>query len=142
MALEVTLRVNSYRIFFRRLRSSRRLAWRLLDTICLNLPVSTSFCLFRNHWGMLYCRGLLITATSLSISSLLSSPALRHERHRMHRVPLANIHLSFLAHGSGETATNTLDGCQGVDDLLLAINVGVEDTQNVLEFSLVHKTLQ
>ena len=60
----------------------------------------------------------------------------------MSRAPLANIHLSLLAHGSGETATNTLDGCQGVDDLLLAINVGVEDTQNVLEFSLVHKTLQ
>ena len=60
----------------------------------------------------------------------------------MHRVPLANIHLSLLAHGSGETATNTLDGGQGIDDLLFAIDVGVEDTQNVLEFSLVHKTLQ
>ena len=60
----------------------------------------------------------------------------------MSRVPLADINLSLLAHGSGETATNTLDGGQGVDDLLLAINVGVEDTQNVLEFSLVHKTLQ
>ena len=59
----------------------------------------------------------------------------------MSRVPLANIHLSLLAHGSGETATNTLDGGQGVDDLLLAINVGVEDTKNVLELSLVHETL-
>lgn len=59
----------------------------------------------------------------------------------MHRVPLANIHLSLLAHGSGETATNTLDGGQGVDDLLLAIDVGVEDTKNVLELSLVHETL-
>ena len=59
----------------------------------------------------------------------------------MNRVPLANIHLSLLAHGSSETATNTLDGGQGVDDLLLAINVGVEDTKNVLELSLVHKTL-
>ena len=60
----------------------------------------------------------------------------------MSRVPLANIHLSLLAHGSGETATNTLDGGQGIDDLLFAIDVGVEDTQNVLELSLVHKTLQ
>ena len=59
----------------------------------------------------------------------------------MHRVPLANIHLSLLAHGSGETAANTLDGGQGVDDLLLAIDVGVEDTKNVLELSLVHETL-
>ena len=50
----ITPEGKNYRIFFRRLRSSRRLAWRLLDTICLNLPVSTSFCLLRNHWGMLY----------------------------------------------------------------------------------------
>ena len=60
----------------------------------------------------------------------------------MSRVPLANIHLSLLAHGSGETATNTLDGCQGVDDLLLAIDVGVEHTKNVLELSLVDETLR
>ena len=50
----ITLEGKNDRIFFRRLRSSRRLAWRLLDTICLNFPVSTSFCLLRNHWGMLY----------------------------------------------------------------------------------------
>ena len=60
----------------------------------------------------------------------------------MSRVPLANIHLSLLAHGSGETATNTLDGGQGIDDLLFAIDVGVEDTQNVLELSLVDETLR
>ena len=72
---------------------------------------------------------------------MLSSPALHHERDKIGRLPLANIHLSLLAHGSGETATNTLDGGQGVDDLLLAINVSVEDTKNVLELSLVHKTL-
>ena len=59
----------------------------------------------------------------------------------MNRLPLANIHLSLLAHGSGETATNTLDGGQGVDNLLLAIDVGVEDTKNVLELSLVYETL-
>ena len=91
---------------------------------------------------MLYCRGLLITATSLSISSLLSSPALRHETKRKSRAPLADIHLSLFAHGSGETATNTLDGGQGIDDLLFAIDVGVEDTQNVLELSLVDETLR
>ena len=60
----------------------------------------------------------------------------------MHSAPLANIHLSLLAHGSGETATNTLDGCQGIDDLLFAIDVGVEHTQNVLELSLVDETLR
>ena len=60
----------------------------------------------------------------------------------MHRVPLANIHLSLLAHGSGETATNTLNGGQSVDDLLLSIDVGVEHTENVLELSLVDDRLQ
>ena len=59
----------------------------------------------------------------------------------MGELPLANIDLSLLAHSGGETTTNTLNRGQGVDDLLLAINVGVEDTQNVLELSLVHKTL-
>ena len=59
----------------------------------------------------------------------------------MIQLPLANIDLSLLAHSSGETATNTLNRGQGVDDLLLAINVGVEDTKNVLELSLVHETL-
>ena len=72
---------------------------------------------------------------------MLSSPALRNERSKTSSLPLANIHLSLLAHGSGETATNTLDGGQGVDDLLLAIDVGVEHTKNVLELSLVHETL-
>ena len=56
-------------------------------------------------------------------------------------LPLANIDLSLLAHSGGETTTNTLNRGQGVDDLLLAVNVGVEDTQNVLELSLVHETL-
>ena len=56
-------------------------------------------------------------------------------------LPLANIDLSLLAHSSGETATNTLNRGKRVDDLLLAINVGVEDTKNVLELSLVNKTL-
>ena len=59
----------------------------------------------------------------------------------MGELPLADIDLSLLAHSSGETATNTLNRGKGVDDLLLAINVGVEDTKNVLELSLVNKTL-
>ena len=60
----------------------------------------------------------------------------------MGELPLADIDLSLLAHSGGETATNTLNRGKGVDDLLLAINVGVEDTKNVLELSLVNKTLQ
>ena len=134
--------IFSYRIFFRRFRSSRRLAWRLLATICLYFPVSTSFCLFKNHSGMLYCRGLEITAISLSISSLLSSPALNNHFIKKYQVPLANIDFSLLAHSSGKTTTNTLDRGQSVDNLLLSIDVSVEHTENVLELSLVNKSLR
>ena len=99
----------SYRIFLRRLRSSRREAWIPLETICLLLPVSKSFCLFKNHSGILYWRGLLITATIFSISSLLSSPALQHETYRIHFLPSVNIDFSLLTDSSGKTTTNTLD---------------------------------
>jgi hypothetical protein len=34
--------------------------------------------------------------------------------------------------------TDTLDLRQGVDDLLLAVNVGVEQTENVVEVALVY----
>jgi hypothetical protein len=38
--------------------------------------------------------------------------------------------------GRTVAATDTLDLGQGVDDLLLAVNVGVEQTQNVVEVAL------
>lgn len=47
--------------------------------------------------------------------------------------PLAHVHLSLLADQVGEAAANTADGSDGVHHLLLAINVGVQHTQNVLE---------
>ena len=57
-------------------------------------------------------------------------------------LPLGDVDLGLLAHGGGEAATNTLDGGQSVHDLLLSIDVGVEHTKNVLEFSLVDKSLR
>ena len=47
--------------------------------------------------------------------------------------PLAHVHLSLLAGDVGEPSSDTPDGRQSEHDLLLAINVGVEHTQNVLE---------
>ena len=46
---------------------------------------------------------------------------------------LPHVNLSLLAADVGKAATDTLDGGQGIHDLLLAINVSVQQTQNVLE---------
>ena len=44
-----------------------------------------------------------------------------------------HVNLTGLADEVGETATNTLDGSQGIHDLLPTVDVGVANTQNVLE---------
>lgn len=46
---------------------------------------------------------------------------------------LVNVDFSLLADQVGKAATHTLDGGQRKHDLLTPVNVGVEDTQNVLE---------
>ena len=46
--------------------------------------------------------------------------------------PLVQINIGLFADKVGVATTNTLDLGQGVHDLALAINVGVEETQNVL----------
>ena len=79
---------------------------------------------------------------SFSISSFDSSPALHNDSNLESAIPSRNIDLGLLADSHGETTTNTLDRGQGVDDLLLSINVSVEDTKNVLELSLVNKRLR
>jgi hypothetical protein len=56
--------------------------------------------------------------------------------------PLVQVNVGLLAHNVGETATNTLDGGQGEDDLLLTVDVRVEHTENVLEIILLHQSLQ
>lgn len=89
-------------------------------------------------------------ATIRSISSLVSSPAL-HTHDNQHKkqhwvsptprsmlrrariVPLGDVDFSLLAEHDGETTTHTLDGGQSDPNLAATINVGVENTKNVLE---------
>lgn len=52
-------------------------------------------------------------------------------------VPLAEVNIGLLADQVGVTTTNTLDLGQGVHDFLFAIDVGVEQTDNVLEVRLL-----
>jgi len=52
-------------------------------------------------------------------------------------VPLGEVNIGLLANQVGVTATNTLDLGQGDHDLLLAVNIGVEQTQDVLEVRLL-----
>lgn len=47
--------------------------------------------------------------------------------------PLVEIDISLLAYNVGVTTTNTLDLGQGVHDFALSIDVGVEQTQDMLE---------
>ena len=50
---------------------------------------------------------------------------------------LGQVDLGLLAHNGGEATADTLDGGQGEDDLLGTVNVGVEQTDDVLEASLL-----
>lgn len=47
-------------------------------------------------------------------------------------VPLAQVNIGLLADKVGVTTTNTLDSGHGVHYLLLAVNIGVEKTENIL----------
>merc|ERR1711974_74639 len=47
---------------------------------------------------------------------------------------LVEVDIGLLADEVGKATANTLDGGEGEHHLVLAINVGVENTQNVLEF--------
>ena len=47
--------------------------------------------------------------------------------------PLVHVNVGTAADNSGEAAANAGNGGQGILDLLLAVNVGVEDAKNVLE---------
>lgn len=52
-------------------------------------------------------------------------------------VPLGEIDIGLLADQVGVTAPDTLDPGQGVHDVLLAIDVGVQQPQDVLEVRLL-----
>lgn len=50
-------------------------------------------------------------------------------------VPLVQIDIGLLADQVGVSATDTLDLGQGVHDLLLTVDIGVEKTQNLFRVS-------
>ena len=49
------------------------------------------------------------------------------------QVPLLEVNLSLFADDVGETSSKTLDRGHGVHDVLLAVNIGVQHTQNMLK---------
>ena len=52
-------------------------------------------------------------------------------------IPFVQIHIGLLADQVRITASDTLDLGEGVHDLLLAIDVGIEQTKNELEVRLL-----
>lgn len=52
-------------------------------------------------------------------------------------IPLVEIHIGLLAHQIRVTTPHTLYFGQGVHDLLFAIDVGIEETEDELEVRLL-----
>ena len=52
-------------------------------------------------------------------------------------VPFVHVNIGLLADDVGVATTNTFDGSQSVHNLLLTINVGVKETNDVLEVLLI-----
>jgi hypothetical protein len=57
-------------------------------------------------------------------------------------IPLVEVDIGLLANQVGISTTDTLDAGQGVHDLLLAIDVGVEETENELDCACVSLWLE
>jgi hypothetical protein len=55
------------------------------------------------------------------------------------RAPLVQIDISLFADQIGVSATDTLDFGQGVHDLPLSVDIGVQQTQDVLTHELANK---
>ena len=58
---------------------------------------------------------------------------MNQSRNAIYNSPLVHVDVGLLADDVGEAAADTLDGGEREHDLLLAIHVGVEQTQDVLE---------
>jgi hypothetical protein len=58
--------------------------------------------------------------------------------YRKRGIPLVHVNACLLADQVGKATANTLDLGQGVHHLVLTIDVGVQDTQDVLKFFLVN----
>jgi len=82
---------------------------------------------------------MIVTIRSSS-SDVISPALLRHQYSALsaiflHDIPLVQVNIGLLANQVGVSTTNTLDSSQGVHNLHLAIDVGVEETQNELDFA-------
>lgn len=83
--------------------------------------------------------------TNRSSSSGLRSPALNRypcaseplRASQSYHAPLVEVDIGLLADQVRVTATDTLDLRQGVHDFALSVNIGVEETENVLCFESV-----
>ena len=87
---------------------------------------------------------LMSVSNSIPYSSSHSSPLASDTQGRVvfslrvvANVPLVEVDIGLLADQVGVTATDTLDLGQRVHDLLLAVNIGVEQTQDELEVRLL-----
>ncbi len=69
-------------------------------------------------------------------SAVCTTSATRHGRHRTLYAPLVEVNIGLFANKVGVTTPNTLDLGQSVHDLALAINISVEETQDVLNVKL------
>lgn len=65
--------------------------------------------------------------------STSNSPAMLRCRSLVGCIPLVEVDIGLLADQVGVSATDTLDLGQGVHDLLFAIDVGVQKTQNLFD---------
>ena len=156
-----------YLIFLSLSRSSRSFVSNADDVSWLKRPSLWSFCLFRNQSGILNVRGLETMTMSSSSSFALSSPALFQRKVQSGLLitelsttklvciqlmlacqlefacrPFLEVNLSLLAHNVGKSPSKTLDGGHGVHDVLLAVNIGVENTQNMLKVVCSYQGLQ
>ena len=79
--------------------------------------------------------------TIRSNSCVVRSPALeealenKYQLYEMHMVylPLAQVYICSLAYDIGIATTNSLNASQSIHDLFFTINVGVQQTYNVLK---------
>ena len=93
------------------------------------------------HGGTRCAQGATQTESTVSRMRTAMAGGVREEkgaeREREGTSALVHVNVGLLADDVGETATDTLDGGHGVHHLLLAINVGTEDTQDVLEIATI-----
>src|SRR4051794_38110512 len=81
--------------------------------------------------------------TIRSSSSEVISPALNASQFLLllpsliQNIPLVQVDISLLANQVGISSTDTLNSGQGVHNLLLAIDVGIEETQDELNCILL-----